>query len=91
MYECGLPMADEPDEVTINFVNRMGQIDRPHLQAWAEVGSRWNERLMTGDSFDADGFLVVQPSVYRFMFDIAGGIAVHSVMYEYLYAYVRWD
>jgi hypothetical protein len=96
-FENGEPAFDEPDAVECCPLDAMDdrQLDefwaRGGFAIWPEVGSRWMQRLVEGDNFDTDGFLVVQPGIYRFRVEIGPGITVRSVIHEYLSAVVRWN
>lgn len=94
-YENGEPMLEEPTEVFIKPIPRMAQdetwqyFDQEMIQPWCEVGSRWNTRLIEGDSFDGQGFLIVQPGIYRIRVE-AGGLGIKTVIREYLATSVFW-
>lgn len=94
-FENGEPMLQEPTEVSFKPLPRMAHDElrqyfgQSMVEAWCEVGSRWNKRLLEGDSFDEQGFLVVQPNTYRFRVE-AGGLGVKTVIREYLATSVFW-
>lgn len=94
-FENGEPMLEEPEAIVIRPLAAMARVEVSDffsgnlIQPWCEVGSRWNTRLVEGDHFDSDGFLVVQPGVYRFRIE-DGGLGVRSVIREYLTASVSW-
>ncbi len=95
-WENGEPMLEEPELLHFQPLQTMTENERCDffgfgnaVQPWCEVGSRWNTRLIEGDSFDNSGFLVVQPNVYRFRVE-AGGQGLKSVIREYLATTVFW-
>ncbi len=79
------PMALMTADREIDFFGISGS-----LAVWPEVGSRWMQRLVEDGDFDKDGFLVIQPGTYRFRLEVGPGIAVHSVIHEFLCASVYW-
>lgn len=96
-FENGEPMFSQPDIIEcIPLLSLKGEARtefygvRGGVGIWPEVGSRWMQRLLSDDNFDEDGFLVVQPKVYRFRLDVDGGITIRSIIHEYLAATVRW-
>lgn len=94
-FENGEPMLHEPEVVEFQPISAMSTTERHDffgmdlLQPWCEVGTRWNFRLIEDDSFDRDGFLVVQPDIYRFRIE-GGGAGVRTVIREYLATTVIW-
>jgi hypothetical protein len=94
-YENGEPMLEQPAEVSFKPLSRMAHDElrqyfgQSIAELWCEVGSRWNTRLLEGDSFDEHGFLVLQPGTYRFRVE-AGGLGVKTVIREYLATSVFW-
>ena len=48
-------------------------------------------RLVTGDDMRPDGWVVVQPNVYRFAVMDQDQFVVRSVIREYLATEVAWD
>jgi len=58
---------------------------------WPEVGSRLMTRLITGDDMRSDGWVIVQPNVYRFAVMNRGQFVVRTVIREYLATEVAWD
>jgi hypothetical protein len=94
-FENGEPMLQEPQVLQFRPIGIMSEAERQEffsidqLQPWCEVGSRWNFRLLEDDSFDRDGFLVVQPGTYRFRIE-GGGAGVRTVIREYLATTVIW-
>ena len=95
-FENGEPMFGDPEVLSIVPVQSMLHEETEQffsrgyeIEPWCEVGSRWNARLVGDVDFDADGFLVVQPGVYRFRIE-AGGLGIKSVIREYLATSVFW-
>ena len=94
-FENGEPMLHEPETIDFRPISTMSETERQDffavdpLQPWCEVGGRWNFRLAEDDNFDRDGFLVVQPNVYRFRVE-GGGAGIRTVMREYLATTVFW-
>ena len=48
-------------------------------------------RLVTGDDMRTDGWVIVQPDVYRFAVMDNGQFVVRTVIREYLATEVIWD
>lgn len=95
-FENGEPMWGEPEFVDVCPIEtltseNLGEFFGRNsvIEPWCEVGSRWNFRLVEDQGFDGDGFLVVQPGVYRFRIE-GGGLGVRSIMREYLATSVFW-
>ena len=95
-FENGEPMLGEPNHVSCNPIESLSNEERANffdgpsgIAPWCEVGSRWNFRLVEDENFDSQGFLVVQPGVYRFRVE-AGGAGLKSVIREYLATSVYW-
>ena len=97
-FENGEPPIDAPSLVKFQPLEQFSDADKLEffgvpggLARWPEVGSRWMQRLVEDGDFDQDGFLVVQPGIYRFRLELRGGIAIHSIIHEYLAAIVSWE
>jgi hypothetical protein len=95
MYEYGEPMRDEPVSVSAVPIALLAAGQRQDFEtvamtAWPEVGSRMMTRVMTGQDLD-DGWIVVQPGIYRYSVSQEGLMTVRMVMFEYLAAEVRWE
>ena len=95
-YEFGEPVLGEPERVWALPLPQMtepGCLDfetgRPGLAVWPEVGSRMMKRLATGQDVD-DGWVVVQPSVYRYRVEHDDGLVVRAILREYLATEVYW-
>ena len=94
-YENGERMLEATHSVSYAPLLNMDDEQRAYffeqgsLEPWCEVGSRWNTRVICGDTFDQDGFLVVQSGAYRFRIE-GGGLGVSSVIHEYLATSVSW-
>lgn len=63
----------------------------PETNMWPEVGSRWMQRLMTGQDMSSDGWITVQPLRYRYSVGFVDGIEIRIVIAEYLGCIVRWE
>lgn len=95
-YEFGEPVLEEPDRVWAMPLLQMteaGRLDfeagRSGLAGWPEVGSRMMQRLATGLDM-RDGWVVVQPSVYRYRVDQDDGLVVRAILQDYLATEVHW-
>ena len=95
-YEFGQPVLEEPEHVWAMPLARMTETGRlnletgsPGLAGWPEVGSRMMERLATGLNM-RDGWVVVQPSVYRYRVEHDDGLVVRTILREYLATEVYW-
>jgi len=95
-YEFGEPVLEEPDRVwavPLSVMTEAGRLDfetvRPGLAGWPEVGSRMMQRLATGIDMH-DGWVVVQPSVYRYRVEHDDGLVVRAILRDYLATEVCW-
>lgn len=97
LFEHGQPAEGEPARVAIkpiptlppDILERFETID--YGAGWPEVGSRLMTRLVTGDDMRPDGWVVVQPNVYRFAVMHQDQVVVRTVIREYLATEVAWD
>ena len=95
-YEFGEPVLEEPERVWALPLPQMtgaGHLDfetgRSGLAGWPEVGSRMTKRLATGLDMH-DGWVVVQPSVYRYRVEDDDGLIVRAILRDYLATEVYW-
>lgn len=96
-FEHGQPALGEPANVAIEplqnltpeAVRLFEKID--YGPGWPEVGSRLMSRLISGEDMRADGWVIVQPNVYRFAVVDDGQFVVRTVIREYLATEVVWD
>ena len=95
-YEFGEPVLEKPDRVWAMPLPQMtgaGRLDfeagRSGLAGWPEVGSRMMQRLATGLDLH-DGWVVVQPSVYRYRVEPDDGLVVRAILRDYLATEVHW-
>jgi len=65
------------------------EVGRPGLAGWPEVGSRAMQRLATGVDMD-NGWVVVQPAVYRYRVEQDDGLVVRAILRDYLATEVHW-
>jgi hypothetical protein len=97
LFEHGQPARGEPVRVAIQpipvlqpeAVDAFEHID--YGPGWPEVGSRLMTRLITGEDMRPDGWVIVQPDVYRFAVVDDGQFTVRTVIREYLATEVIWD
>jgi len=97
LFEHGQPAEGEPARVAIqpiptlppNMLANFEAID--YGAGWPEVGSRLMQRLVSGEDMRPDGWVVVQPNVYRFAVMDQGQFIVRTVIREYLATEVAWD
>lgn len=97
-FEGGEAMLEPPVLVEIEPISELtpSAVDAflgrgSNLAIWPEVGSRWMQRVLSDPNFDSDGFLIVQPDVYRFKLEVGAGIGIKSVVHEYLATSVFWE
>lgn len=93
-FELGEPMRDDPASVVRMPLASMSPELRQDFEdvawhVWPEVGSRLMSRLATGEDM-VDGWIVVQPAVYRYAVLQDDGIVVRSVIRNYLATETRW-
>ena len=96
-YEFGEAVLEEPKCVWALPLAHMTEAQRsafeagrPGLAGWPEVGSRAMQRLITGVDLD-EGWVVVQPSVYRYRVEHDDGLVVRAVLRDYVATEVCWD
>lgn len=96
LYELGLPMLDTPRHVHAAPLQLLDDAAREDFETlgdsgyWPEVGSRMLQRAVSGHDL-MDGWIVVQPGVYRYAVDQIGEMRVRSVWFEYLGTEVLWE
>ncbi|UAK37188.1 hypothetical protein K8O93_18760 [Gordonia bronchialis] len=99
MYEAGVPLHRQPDLVAFSALSILtaeqrqeferGAGDSAHGVLLPEVGTRALARAFTPDV--VDGWVVVQPSRYRFAVDTGdSAVRVRSVIREYLATETIW-
>lgn len=100
-FENNEPRTDEPESIRFKPYIAMSEAERDHfengtnhagaLASWPEVGSRAMTRLLTGDDLGPDGWIIVQPGMYRYRVDWTNGFRVQIVIREYLAAEIVWE
>lgn len=96
MHELGEPMLDPPASVGFLLLESLSPSNRDDFESAAfhssypEVGSRMLTRMVTGQDLDG-GWVIVQDSVYRYTVIQDRGVAVRSVIHDYLATEVVWD
>ena len=96
LFEHGQPAEGEPVRVAIQPIPTILPEKRKSFETidygagWPEVGSRLMTRLITGKDMRSDGWVVVQPDVYRFAVMDNGQFVVRTVIREYLATEVAW-
>ena len=98
IFEHGRPANGEPSNVAIVPLERLDQAARRVFETidygpgWPEVGSRLLSRLVSGEDMRPDGWVIVQPNVYRYaVMDQGDRFVVRAVIREYLATEVIWD
>jgi len=97
LFEHGHPAEGEPARVAIQPIPTLSPETLANFESidygagWPEVGSRLMTRLVTGDDMRGDGWVVVQPNIYRFAVMEQGQFVVRTVIREYLATEVAWD
>ncbi|WP_147277386.1 hypothetical protein [Rhodovulum sp. 12E13] len=101
-FEHGQPAFGEPDHATAVPLELLSEdqadafLTVDHGNAWPEIGSRMMERLAVtafwgNDPDFVDGWVIVQPGVYRYTVIDDGRFVVRIIMREYLAAQVIWE
>ncbi len=96
MHELGEPMLDAPSSVAVYPIQALTVSEREAFEdagfgnGWPEVGSRMLTRLVTDQDMHG-GWVVVQDAIYRYAVNQEGGVAVRSVIHEYLATKVIWS
>lgn len=97
LFEYGQPAEGEPARIAIQPIPTLPADTLASFETidygagWPEVGSRLMTRLATGEDMRADGWVVVQPNVYRFAVMENDQFVVRTVIREYLATEVAWD
>lgn len=97
LFEHGQPAKGEPERVAIQPISTLSPDTLANFETidygagWPEVGSRLMQRLISGEDMRPDGWVVVQPNVYRFAAIDQGQFIVRTVIREYLATEVAWD
>ena len=96
LYELGEPMLDAPSDVWFAPLFMLDDKEREAFEGvdngslYPEVGSRLLSRVVMGHDL-SNGWIIVQPNVYRFAVQYLGGTEIRMVLHEYLAARVSWD
>ena len=96
LFELHEPRPTDPDIVWAVPLSLLSEeellaFEGPDNSAvWPEVGSRAMQRLVEGEGPDQP-WIVVQPSMYRYLVSQNSGTTVHIVIQEYLAGYAHWD
>ena len=95
-YELGQPVLEEPEHVCAIPLSQLTGAGRRafetgplELAGWPEVGSRQMTRVVMGLDM-RDGWVVVQPSVYRYRAEQDNGLRVRTILREYLATETYW-
>lgn len=97
LFEHGQLAEGEPAHVAIQPIPMLSSEILTNFETidygpgWPEVGSRLMQRLSSGEDMRPDGWVVVQPSVYRFAVMDHGQFVVRTVIREYLATEVTWS
>lgn len=97
LFEHGQRAEGEPTRVAIQPIPTLPPDALANFEAidygagWPEVGSRLMQRLISGEDMRPDGWVVVQPNVYRFAVMDHNQFVVRTVIREYLATEVAWD
>lgn len=96
-YEFGQPALGEPEYVWAGPLSEMTHAQRQQFETgpsglvgWPEVGSRMMTRVVTGLDL-RDGWIIVQPEVYRYRVEEEEGVVVRTVLSEYLATETHWS
>jgi hypothetical protein len=95
-FEFGDPLMGEPFSVLVKPLEAMLHHELSVFlrvrasDGWPEVGARMMTRMVTGQDM-TDGWVIVQPEVYRYSVVQTGTMTVRSVLFEYLATEVSWD
>lgn len=97
LFEHGQPAEAKPARIAVQPIPTLPPDKLASFEAieygavWPEVGSRLMTRLATGDDMRPDGWVIVQPNVYRFAVMDHGQFIVRNVIREYLATEVVLD
>ena len=96
LHELGEPMTGPPKSVAFLPVTRLSADQRAEFEyidygsAWPEVNSRLMQRLLGIEPLE-DGWVEVQPDVYRYAVMHYGGVViVRTMLRDYLATEVIW-
>lgn len=95
-FELSEPMLDEPEFCEFMPMELMSGEEVADFESisstalWPEVGSRMMERILTGADLE-DGWVVVQPGIYRYSVAYGSGTTVKTVIWNYLATITHWS
>lgn len=96
LFELYLPVHSKPDSISffaLSILDEQQQAEfelAPENNLFPEVGSRAMTRMFTGVDVSKNGWIVVQPSNYRYLASQNSGIEIRIVINEYLGGIVKW-
>jgi len=96
LYELHELCIEEPAEVWYLPLHQMTEKQRQSFETpepssiWPEVGSRAMQRLITNTDMTSNGWIDVQPELYRYCAQLGIGIDIRIVIHEYLACQVCW-
>ncbi len=97
MYEHGTPAFGEPTSIAVLPLSTLSSEARRIFEVidygsvWPEVGSRLMSRLVSGKGMLSDGWVIVQPNIYRFAVIDNGRLVVRTVVHEFLATETIWE
>lgn len=97
LFELHELVARDPDDISIFPMLTLTErqridFERPvATEVWPEVGSRAMQRMLTGQDMDQNGWIIVQPNMYRYTASAVGYIEVRIVINEYVGFIARWE
>lgn len=97
LYELHELFIHHPSSLFFHPIHLLNQTERTSFEhpvvpsVWPEVGSRMMQRLITGTGLDPAGWIVVQPTRYRYHLTYCAGICVRIVIQDYLACQISWN
>lgn len=103
LFELHLPVHSNPDSISFFALSMLDEQQRSEFETplesdcagygllLPEVGSRAMTRMFTGIDVSENGWIVVQPGMYRYAASQNSGIEVRIVINEYIGGIVNWS
>lgn len=97
-FEFGEPILEPPVYIWSSPIESLTAVEQEEFLSsqsegcfagWPEVGSRMMTRVLSGVDMDRD-WVLVQEGSYRYSVQLAGGLRVRSIWFDYLATEVAW-
>jgi hypothetical protein len=98
-HELGEPLLEAPDHIAFVPLEQLSSEQRAAFETigagaehsvWPEVGSRMTVQVLEEEAM-VGGWIMVEPSRYRYSIDWSDAVTVKTVIWEYLATETRWE